>query len=225
MENSPFIATEGVSHCPFWLPKGIITDSSFVKFHPAPSRHTWGTAAGAPAASSQPCLHQSMRWKKTTIPRSWSNVETVVSPSLPGMSLDPPKNHPKQLGFPTIRERGRSCYRDGKPKAHLKSHLPKKTHIHTDYTFPVLSGQSLFWIIIARGCSGRQQQIENHQANSGPNLWAPHSASECHVHCLSTDSPWPLRHTPPSMENKTRRPGGSLNRLHRRGEVVQWWRQ
>ena len=134
-----------------------------------------------------------------------------MSPSLPGVSLDPPKNHPKQLGFPTIRERGRSCYRDGKPKAHLKSHLPKKTHIHTTHSLFCrvnhYSGSSS-----QGGCSERQQQIENHQANSGPNmpnLWSPHSASECHVHCLSTDSPWPLRHTP-SMENKTRRPGNTV---------------
>jgi len=83
MENSPFIvefATKPVHlggfPLPFLITKGY-HDWLIVKFHPAPSRHTWGTAAGAPAANSQPCLHQSMRWKKErSLEADWKSKQS-----------------------------------------------------------------------------------------------------------------------------------------------------
>ena len=133
MENSPFIvefATKPVHlggfPLPFLITKGY-HDWLIVKFHPAPSRHTWGTAAGATGCEFATLSSPEHEVKKRTIPRSWLKIETVASPSLPGMSLDPPENHPKQLGFPTIRERGRSRYRKA---SQLKSHFG----IHTTHS-------------------------------------------------------------------------------------------
>ena len=172
MENSPFIvefATKPVHlggfPLPFLITKGY-HDWLIVKFHPAPSRHTWGTAAGAPAANSQPCLHQSMRWKKErSLEADWKSKQSRLRLCLVCPWILQKIIRSSLVFQPSGREEGHAIERQVN-WSHILAFI-----LHSPFAFCGVNHYSgSFWIIIARGFVGRQQQIENHQANSGPNL-------------------------------------------------------